>query len=144
MKRFAGADLQALEVNVVPPVQVEIFPGEIVTDDPDQFDRAEKAGGHRRVAGRSTQQARILRVRSFDGIQRGRADNENAHVEKILNVAKRRLKVACRFIGGRMRRENSSREATAENFSRPSGALPLLRFNPQLKLRTIIVRPFGT
>ena len=71
MKRFAGQNLQAFEVNFVPPVKLEVFLRKILADDADQFDRAEKARGHGGMAGRAAEQARVFRVRSFDGIQRG-------------------------------------------------------------------------
>ena len=75
MKRFAGQNLQAVEVNFVPAVKLEVFLREIVADDADQFDRAEKARGDGGMAGRAAEQARVFRVGSFDGIQRGGTDN---------------------------------------------------------------------
>ena len=85
VKRFAGQNLQAFEINFVPVIKPDVFFGEIGADDANQFHRAEKARGDGGVAGRAAQQARIFRSRSLDGIQRRRTDNENAHFKLILN-----------------------------------------------------------
>jgi hypothetical protein len=66
MKGLPRQNLQALQVNPVPPVKLKVTPGEVVPDDSNQFYRAEKACGHRRVAGGAAEQARIFRRRGFD------------------------------------------------------------------------------
>ena len=62
MKRFAGQNLQAFEINFVPVIKLDVFFGEIVADDADQFHRAEKARRDRRMAGRAAEQARVFRL----------------------------------------------------------------------------------
>ena len=86
MERFAGQDLQAGQVNLVPAVKLEVFFRKIVAHDADEFDRAEKARGHGGMAGRTAQQARIFRFGSLDGIQRGGTDNKNAHVFRVWDL----------------------------------------------------------
>jgi hypothetical protein len=70
MEGFAGQNLEAVEVNFVPAVKLEVFLWKVVADNANQFDRAEKARGDGGMAGRAAEQARIFRVGSFDGIQR--------------------------------------------------------------------------
>jgi hypothetical protein len=60
VKRFAGQNLQAFQVNFVPAIQLDVFFGEILADDADQFHRAKKARGDGGVAGRTAEQTRVF------------------------------------------------------------------------------------
>jgi len=71
VERLAFADLQPVEVDAVPPVELEVAFGEIVANDADQSHGREKARRDRRVTGRSAQQARVFGLWGLDGIQSG-------------------------------------------------------------------------
>src|SRR5207249_2828164 len=78
-KRFPRQDLQGLQIDAAAFVELEVPPGKVLADDPDQSHRAEKARRQGSVAGRATQKPGIFGFWSFDRIERGRADNQNAH-----------------------------------------------------------------
>jgi len=79
VKRFAGKNLQAFEINVMALVKLEVTFWKIVADDSDEFDWTEKAGGNRGVAGRTAQQTRIFSFWRFDRIEGSRANNQDTH-----------------------------------------------------------------
>jgi len=66
VKRLAFHHLQALHVDTMAAIKLQIAPGKIVTHNPDQLDRAEKAGGHCRMACGTAQQPWIFSLRRFD------------------------------------------------------------------------------
>ena len=53
MKGLARPHLEAFEVDCLAAVKLEVAAGKIIAHHADQLDRAEKARGHRRMAGRS-------------------------------------------------------------------------------------------
>jgi len=75
MKRFAGQLLQTLKINAVAVVELDVFLGEILADDADEFYGREKTRRHRRMAAGTAEQPGIFRVRSFDGVQGGGTDD---------------------------------------------------------------------
>jgi len=75
--------LQALQINLSPLVELDVWFWKIVSDNPDDFYRAEETGSDGCVAGRAAEQARVLRLWCFDRIQGGRADNSNAHAFEL-------------------------------------------------------------
>src|SRR5712671_2097287 len=89
MKGFSAKDLQPIEIDTMAPVQLNVTPGKIVTDNSHQFHRAEETGGYRGMTGRSAEQTRVLRLGSFDRIQRRRANDENTHSFRAVKLWKR-------------------------------------------------------
>ena len=79
MKRFPRQDLQGLQIDAAAFVELQVPLGKILADDADQSHRAEKTGRYGSVAGGAAQKTRVFGFRSFDRVQRGRADNQNAH-----------------------------------------------------------------
>ena len=76
---LAGQDLQTFEINAAAFVDFEVAARKIVADDSDKVYWAEETGGQGGVAGGAAEQARILALGGLDGIQRGRANNQNTH-----------------------------------------------------------------
>ena len=62
MKGLARQHLQALQVNPVTLVELNIALGKVIPHHAHQFNRAKETGRHRRVAGRAAQQSRVLRL----------------------------------------------------------------------------------
>src|SRR5262245_65007907 len=79
MKRFAGKNLEPLQIDAVLSIKLDVTSREIVADDANQSDGAKEARGDRGVTGGTAQQTRILCVWCLDGVQRGGADNQYAH-----------------------------------------------------------------
>src|SRR5215831_6875544 len=83
MESLAGQNLQTFQVNPMPFVELDVALREIVADNTDQLDRAEKTGRDRRMTGRAAKKAWVFSLRSPDGIQRGRTDNQHTHILKV-------------------------------------------------------------
>ena len=69
MERFAGRDLKSFQVNMVLAVEFQMGLGKILAHHADQPDGREKAGRDGGMAGRTAQQARMMRGRCCDGIK---------------------------------------------------------------------------
>ena len=81
MERFAFLNLQALKVNAMLAVELEIFLGEIFTNHAHKFHRAKEACSHRGMTGGTAEQSRIFCIGCFDGVKGGGTNNEYAHGE---------------------------------------------------------------
>ena len=79
MKGLPRENLQSFQVNPMPFVKLYIPPGKIFAHDSHEFDRAEKAGRHGGMAGRTPKEPRIFGFRSLDGVKGGGTDYEDAH-----------------------------------------------------------------
>src|SRR5437016_887508 len=79
MESLAGQNLKTFEINSMPVIKLNVTLGKIVTDHADELDGAEEARGHGGMAGRAAEQTRVFSFRGLDGIEGGRADNEDAH-----------------------------------------------------------------
>jgi hypothetical protein len=79
MESFSRLNLQAMEVDAMAAVELHVTLGKIVAHHADQLDRAIKAGGDGRVAGRSAEEAGIFGLGSFDRVEGGGTDNQDAH-----------------------------------------------------------------
>jgi hypothetical protein len=71
--------LEAFEVDFVASIEREIRRGEVFADDANQSGWGKKAGGDGGMAGGAAEETRIFGVRSFNGIQGGRTDDQYAH-----------------------------------------------------------------
>src|SRR5258705_476035 len=79
MECFAWKNLEALEVDAMAFVKLDVTLGKIIADDSDELNWTEKAGGNGGVTGRTAQQARVFCFGSFNGIEGSRADNQDTH-----------------------------------------------------------------
>ena len=75
MEGFPRQNLQTVQINPVTFVQPQVTIGKIIAHHANQFDRGEKTGRDRRVAGGAAEQARVFCAGSLDRIQGCRADN---------------------------------------------------------------------
>ncbi|SRR6266704_163489 len=79
MEGFAGQNLEAFEVNAMAVIELDVSPGKIVADNANEFDGTEETGSHGGMAGGAAEEARVLAFGSFDGVEGGRADDEDRH-----------------------------------------------------------------
>ncbi|MDG2077006.1 MAG: hypothetical protein P8J24_10650 [Arenicellales bacterium] len=74
MEGLAGQLIEAFKAQAVPTVQIDIFAWKIFAYGAHQMGRGKEAGRHGRMTGGTAQEARVFRVRGFDGIEGGGAD----------------------------------------------------------------------
>jgi hypothetical protein len=79
VKGLAGDDLESFEVDLVFAIEAQVSLREILADHADELDGGKEARGHGGVAGRAAEEARVMGLGCFDGIQSRGADNKNTH-----------------------------------------------------------------
>jgi len=79
MKGLSGRHLEALQVDAMSSLELNVAFREILADDADELYRPEETRRHSGMDGRPAEKARVFAVGRPDGIQGGGTDNENAH-----------------------------------------------------------------
>jgi hypothetical protein len=74
MKGLTAELLEAVEVEAVFAIEVNVFARKIIAHRADEMGRGEKARSDCGVTGGSAKESRVFRVRGFDGIEGGGAD----------------------------------------------------------------------
>src|SRR5436190_18415006 len=86
VESLAGENLQAVQLNAMPAVELDVSFREIFTDDANKFYRAEKAGGNCRVARGTAEQTRVFGFWGFNRIKGGRTNDQYTHANSKLPV----------------------------------------------------------
>src|ERR1043166_1282828 len=75
MEGFAGLDLESVKVDAMAAIELDVALGKVLPDDADELDGSEETGGDGGVTGGTAEEAGVLGMRGFDGVQGGGTDN---------------------------------------------------------------------